>query len=66
MKTALLALALLTVADDQAKKDLKPLVGTWEYVSQVDDGKETGKDMLTSCARTRSRPRIMGYENPTL
>ena len=49
MKTALLVLAALTAAtaEDQAKKDLKPLVGTWEYVSQVDDGKETGKDMLT-------------------
>ncbi len=51
MKTALLLLAALAATalakdDDQAKKDLKPLVGTWEYVSQVEDGKETDKDML--------------------
>jgi uncharacterized protein (TIGR03067 family) len=52
MKTALLALAALTAAaatakdDDQAKKDLKALAGTWEYASQVEDGKETEKDKL--------------------
>jgi uncharacterized protein (TIGR03067 family) len=53
MKTALLTLAALTAAavatakdDDQTKKDLKPLVGTWEHVSQVQDGKETEKDQL--------------------
>ena len=53
MKTAWLALAALAATaaafandDDQAKKDLKALAGTWEYVSQVEDGKETGKDRL--------------------
>ena len=53
MKTALLALAALTAAaaatakdDGQAKKDLQALAGTWEYASQVEDGKETEKDML--------------------
>ena len=52
MKTALLALVAVAAAavasaeDDQAKEDLKPLVGTWEYVSQVEDGKETDKEML--------------------
>jgi uncharacterized protein (TIGR03067 family) len=54
MKTALLALVALTAtavafaADDdaQAKKDLKALEGTWEYVSQVSDGKEVEKEKL--------------------
>ena len=47
MKTALLALvALATTAvafakdDDQAKKDLKALEGTWQYASQVEADKE--------------------------
>jgi hypothetical protein len=45
MKTALLALvavaatAVAFAEDDQAKKDLKALVGTWQYTSQEADGK---------------------------
>jgi len=51
MKTALLvALAATAVAfaadDDQVQKDMKALAGTWEYASQVDDGKDTGKENL--------------------
>jgi hypothetical protein len=47
MKTALLALVALAACavafareGDQAKDDLKALAGTWEYVSQTDDGKD--------------------------
>ncbi len=52
MRTALMALAALGCVAASAKedrpagKDLKALAGVWEYVSQTDDGKETGKDML--------------------
>jgi uncharacterized protein (TIGR03067 family) len=53
MKTGLLALVAVAVtatafaADDaQVKKDLKALAGTWQYTSQVDDGKETEKEKL--------------------
>lgn len=53
MKTTLLALVAvaatavaLAADDDQAKKDFKALEGTWEYVSQVSDGKEVEKEML--------------------
>ena len=52
MKTALLALVVAATAvafaadDEQAKKDLKALAGTWEYVSQVSDGKEVEKEKL--------------------
>jgi uncharacterized protein (TIGR03067 family) len=53
MKTALMALAALAACaaasaadDDQAKKDLKALAGTWEYASQAEDGKETEKEKL--------------------
>jgi uncharacterized protein (TIGR03067 family) len=53
MKTALLALfaAFATATafaadDDQVKKDLKAFEGTWEYVSQTADGKETDKEAL--------------------
>jgi uncharacterized protein (TIGR03067 family) len=53
MKTALLALVALAATavafaadDDQVKKELKALEGTWEYVSQVADGKDTEKEKL--------------------
>ena len=51
MKTTSLALVALAAvglaADDgEAMKDLKALEGTWEYVSQVADGKEVPKEML--------------------
>jgi uncharacterized protein (TIGR03067 family) len=53
MKTALLALVALAATavafaadDDQVKKDLKALAGTWEYTSQVADGKKTEKEKL--------------------
>jgi uncharacterized protein (TIGR03067 family) len=60
MKTVLMTLAALTgcaVAfaredDDLAKKDLKALAGQWEYVSQTDDGKETGKEALKGITLT--------------
>ena len=38
--------------DDQAKKDLKALAGTWEYMSQTDDGKETDKEKLKGITLT--------------
>src|SRR5262245_2591650 len=52
MKTALLALVALAATaaafaeEDQVKKDHKALAGTWEYVSQVSDGKEVEKEKL--------------------
>lgn len=53
MKKALIALAALATCavvfareGDQARDDLKALAGTWEYVSQADDGKETDKEAL--------------------
>jgi uncharacterized protein (TIGR03067 family) len=52
MKTALLALVAVSATavafpeDDQAKKDLKALVGTWQYTSDEQDGKETDKENL--------------------
>src|SRR3954465_8476603 len=53
MKKALMVLAALATCavvfareGDQAKDDLKALAGTWEYVSQTDDGKETDKEAL--------------------
>ena len=58
MKTALVTLAALTACaafareDDKAKEDLKALVGTWEYVSQTDDGKETDKEALKGITLT--------------
>ncbi len=60
MKTtllALLAVAATAVAfadDHQAKKDLKALVGTWQYISQEDDGKETDKQNLKAVTVTVS------------
>jgi uncharacterized protein (TIGR03067 family) len=58
MKTALLALvavaatAVAFAEDDQAKKDLKALVGTWQYTSQEADGKETDKENLKAVTVT--------------
>lgn len=52
MKTAVLALVAVTTTatafadDEQAKKDLKALVGTWQYTSQQEDGQETDKTNL--------------------
>lgn len=58
MKTALLALvavaatAVAFAEDDQANKDLKALVGTWQYTSQEADGKETDKENLKAVTVT--------------
>ena len=59
MKTALATLAALTASsaafareDDKTKEDLKALAGTWEYVSQTDDGKETEKEALKGITLT--------------
>ena len=58
MKTALLALVAVAATavafpeDDQAKKDLKTLVGTWQYTSQEEDGKETDKENLKAVTVT--------------
>ena len=58
MKTALVTLAALIACaafareDDKAKEDLKALAGTWEYVSQTDDGKETEKEALKGITLT--------------
>ena len=60
MKTALLALvavastAVAFAADEdaQAKKDLKALEGTWQYTSQVEDGRETEKEKLKAVTVT--------------
>jgi uncharacterized protein (TIGR03067 family) len=38
--------------DDKAKKDLKALVGTWQYTSQEADGKETDKENLKAVTVT--------------
>jgi uncharacterized protein (TIGR03067 family) len=53
MRQTVLALAILAAGavafaadDDQAKKDLKSLEGTWKIVSQTKNGKETEKDKL--------------------
>ena len=50
MKQMVLALVVLATGvfalaadDDQAKKDLKALQGTWEYTRHVSNGKETPK-----------------------
>ena len=57
MKTALLVLvALAAVAfakdDDQAKKGLKALAGTWQYTSQTENGKEAEKEKLKAVTVT--------------
>src|SRR5262245_26719171 len=60
MKKTLLALvavaatAVAFAADDdaQVKKDLKALEGTWQYVSQQEDGKETDKENLKAVTVT--------------
>src|SRR4051794_25426955 len=59
MKTALLALVALSACavasakdDDQAKKDLKALEGTWRYVSQTEDGKEADKEKVKAVTVT--------------
>lgn len=59
MKTALVTLATLIACaaafareDDRAKEDLKALAGTWEYVTQTDDGKETEKEELKGITLT--------------
>ena len=51
---ALAATAVALAADDdaQAKKDLKALEGTWQYTSQVEDGKETDKEQLKAVTVT--------------
>jgi uncharacterized protein (TIGR03067 family) len=61
MKTALLALVALAATalafaadDDQAKRDLMALTGTWEYTSQVADGKDTEKEKLEGITVTIS------------
>src|SRR5262245_26726163 len=51
MMKSLLALTLAfaaagTLAADEAEKDLKTLVGTWEEVSQVADGKKKSADEI--------------------
>ena len=59
MKTGLLALIAVAASatafakdDDQAKKDLKALEGTWQYASQEEDGKETDKEKLKAVTVT--------------
>ena len=59
MRTALMALAALAATaaafagdDDQAKKDLKALEGTWQYTSQEENGKETEKEKLKAVTVT--------------
>jgi uncharacterized protein (TIGR03067 family) len=58
MKTALLALVgvaatAVAFADDaQVKKDMKALTGTWQYTSQVEDGKDTDKEQLRAVTVT--------------
>lgn len=59
MKTALLALVALAATaaafaadDDQVKKDLKALEGTWQYTSQVEDGKEADKEKVKAVTVT--------------
>jgi uncharacterized protein (TIGR03067 family) len=58
MKTALLALVAVTATavafaeDDPAKKDLKALVGTWQYTSQEADGKATDQENLKAVTVT--------------
>jgi hypothetical protein len=61
MKTALLALGALAATavafaadDDQVKKDLTALAGTWEYTSQVEDGQDTEKEKLAGITVTIS------------
>ena len=59
MKTALLALVALAATaaafaadDDQEKKDLKALEGTWQYTSQVENGKEADKEKVKAVTVT--------------
>ena len=58
MKTVLLALvgvaatAVAFVDDAQVMKDMKELAGTWQYTSQVEDGKETEKETLKAVTVT--------------
>ena len=59
MKTTVLALVAVASAagacaadDDPAKKDLKALEGTWQYTSQVEDGKEADKEQVKAVTVT--------------
>src|SRR5262245_17159457 len=59
MKQVVLALAMLAVGavavgadDDEAKKDLKALQGTWEYGKYVSNGKEVEKEKLEGMTLT--------------
>jgi uncharacterized protein (TIGR03067 family) len=59
MRKSVLALALLAACavafaadDDQAKKDLKALQGTWTYSKNVVNGKEASEDSLTDMTLT--------------
>jgi uncharacterized protein (TIGR03067 family) len=59
MKTsfrALVALAATAVAfagdNDQVKKDMKALAGTWQYTSQVENGKEADKEKVKAVTVT--------------
>ena len=59
MKTGLLALVTLAATaaafaadDDQAKKDMKALAGTWQYTSQVDNGKEADREKVKAVTVT--------------
>jgi uncharacterized protein (TIGR03067 family) len=49
---AVAATAMAYAEDDQAKKDLKALVGTWQYTSQEEDGMETDKESLKAVTVT--------------
>jgi uncharacterized protein (TIGR03067 family) len=57
MKTALLSLVALAALasakdDDQVKKGMKALAGTWQYTSQTDNGKEADKEKLKAVTLT--------------
>ena len=59
MKTATLALVALAATavafaadDDQVKKDMKALAGTWQYTSQVEDGKEADREKVKAVTVT--------------
>jgi uncharacterized protein (TIGR03067 family) len=59
MRKSVLALALLAACamtfaadDDQAKKDLKALQGTWTYSKNVVNGKEASEDSLADMTVT--------------
>ena len=49
---ALAATAAAFADDEQAKKDLKALEGTWQYTFQEEDGKETEKEKLKAVTVT--------------